>query len=301
MARKLMAITANTLISGCVALLRSTTRLPAVVVEITGGQGHPPMAKVALALVGLLVIAAVGIVIAVLLVYIGLKKSPQINGVNIADAGPGYAYSAPVRVTAFVLLLALPVLVAIAFGIWWDRQTRLKPIIIPVTAERSTKPGAATNEGAVALIAQCDREISAKPNDPDAYRRRANAYDETGDYDKAIADYDKAITLKPNAESYYVCRGLSYAHKKDYDRAIEDYDKAISLRADDPDAYINRGIAYSDRAQYDKAIADYDRAISLKPDYSTAYYDRGISYEAEDKHDQAIADYDEAISLKPDG
>src|SRR5438477_1980875 len=40
-----------------------------------------------------------------------------------------------------------------------------------------------------------------------AFRRRGNAYDAKGEYDRAIQDFDQAIRLKPNYDEAFTNRG----------------------------------------------------------------------------------------------
>ena len=51
-----------------------------------------------------------------------------------------------------------------------------------------------------------------------AHFNRANALDDKGDHDAAIADYDQAIKLKPDYVDSYLNRGLVHEGKKDYDK-----------------------------------------------------------------------------------
>ena len=44
-------------------------------------------------------------------------------------------------------------------------------------------------------IHELDEAIRLNPENATAYLNRGDAYNETGDYDKAIADYDEAIQL----------------------------------------------------------------------------------------------------------
>ena len=74
-----------------------------------------------------------------------------------------------------------------------------------------------------------------------AYHNRGLAWDNKGEYDKAIADYNQALTINPN-----------YAY-----------------------AYVNRGDAWNEKGEYDKAIADYNEAIRLDPNFASAYCNRG--------------------------
>ena len=100
---------------------------------------------------------------------------------------------------------------------------------------------------------------------PTAYANRGWAYNDKGDYDRAIADFDRAIQLKPDYAEAYANRGWAYNNKGDYDRAIADFDRAIQLKPDYALAYANRGLAYNDKGDYDRAIADLKIAAGLIP------------------------------------
>lgn len=119
------------------------------------------------------------------------------------------------------------------------------------------------------IIDGCTKLIDGGKTSDDAlavaYFNRANALDDKGDHDAAIADYTASIKLKPD----YV------------------------------DTYLNRGLAYQDKKDYKKAIADFNRAIALKPDFARAFYARGRAYEDQGDLKQAMASYEEATKLAP--
>ena len=86
-------------------------------------------------------------------------------------------------------------------------------------------------------IADSTKAIEKNPDDADAYRERANAWEEKGDYDQAIADYSKAIELDQRDVNLYYLRSYLYSEKGDYDQAIADCTKAIEINPDDAKAY----------------------------------------------------------------
>ena len=132
-----------------------------------------------------------------------------------------------------------------------------------------------------------------------AFYRRANAYSEIGEQDRAIADYDQAIRINPNHAASFANRGVAHARKENYDRAIDDYDQAIRIKPTYVDAFTNRGVAHARKGDYDRAIQDYDEAIRLDDHYANAFYARGNAYRRIGDYDRAIEDYNEAIRLNP--
>ena len=100
----------------------------------------------------------------------------------------------------------------------------------------------------------------------ECYVRRAFAYVQLGDSDKAAADYGMAIGLDPNFDVAYAMRGEMYALQGEYDMAILDYDIAVGLATDETYgayAYLRRGEAHAMRNEYDRAIEDFENPIRL--------------------------------------
>jgi tetratricopeptide (TPR) repeat protein len=149
-------------------------------------------------------------------------------------------------------------------------------------------------------ISDYSEAIGLKPDDAYAFNRRGIAYSHKGEYDKAISDYDEAIRLKPDYAYPFNDRGIVYSNKGEYDKAISDYNEAILLKPDEAEAFHNRGNVYSHKGEYDKAISDYNEAIGLKPDAAETFHNRGNVYSHKGEYDKAISDYNEAIRLKPD-
>jgi tetratricopeptide (TPR) repeat protein len=129
------------------------------------------------------------------------------------------------------------------------------------------------------------------------YNSRGVAYDDKGNYERAIQDFSEAIRLDPNSEIAYYGRGYAYKKKGDYDRAIQDFNEAIHLNPSFERAYYDRGNAYIDKDDYDRAIQEFDDAIRLNPKDANAYNNRGVAYERKDDYGHAIQDYNQAILL----
>lgn len=108
--------------------------------------------------------------------------------------------------------------------------------------------------------------------------------DNTSDEARAIAYFNRANALDD---------------KGDHDAAIADYTASIKLKDDYVDSYLNRGLAYFDNKDYDSAVDDFNRAIALKPDFARAFYARARVYEDKGDLPQALAGYEEAAKLAP--
>jgi tetratricopeptide (TPR) repeat protein len=131
------------------------------------------------------------------------------------------------------------------------------------------------------------------------HNNRGKAYNQKGEYDRAIKDLSQAIQLDPTLAVAYSNRGNAYSSKRALDRAIADFSKAIRFDRKESDGYYGRGNAYGLKRQYDRAIVDFSEAIRLNPRNRDAYYNRGASYKAIKKFRDALADYRKCLELTP--
>jgi tetratricopeptide (TPR) repeat protein len=61
----------------------------------------------------------------------------------------------------------------------------------------------------------------------------------------------------------YNNRGYAYDDLGQYSRAIEDYDQALHFDPNDAVAYQNRGVSHENLGEYEQAAADWVRAIRI--------------------------------------
>jgi tetratricopeptide (TPR) repeat protein len=173
-----------------------------------------------------------------------------------------------------------------------------------------------------------------------AYAHRGRAWQEQGEFDRALQDYDSAVATAnaveeprdevrfglrrligalpvvpaiagrplagggvsnyPLQASWFRNRGLVYDRKGESEQAIREFDEAIRINPADPLSYLDRGMTYKGKKDYDRAIADYAEAIRLDPRWADAYFNRANAFKAMKDYDRAVADYSEAIRLDPE-
>lgn len=115
----------------------------------------------------------------------------------------------------------------------------------------------------------------------DAHIMRGNAYAETSDHARALADYDQAIRLgelrlerngnddearRALAKAYFERGSFHVWRKADFERGIADLDTAIGLDSNLTAAYSARGWAYQASGDFDRANVDYEEAIRRNVD-----------------------------------
>ncbi len=131
-----------------------------------------------------------------------------------------------------------------------------------------------------------------------AYFHRGNAYNDSDDHDRAVADYTTAISLKPDHYEAYNNRAAAYHKNGLLDKAIDDYSKAISLN-DNFNARVNRGYVYLDKVLLSKAEEDFNRAVELNAKYDMGYDGLGMVYYQNGLYDKALQAFIHAIELNP--
>jgi tetratricopeptide (TPR) repeat protein len=181
-------------------------------------------------------------------------------------------------------------------------------------------------------IADFDRALTLRPDDPVALRHRGFARDARGEHERAIADYDRAIELKPNYAAAWGDRGLSWASQGQHERALRDLDRSIEiaptahmlnsrcwenamlgrfeaalpdcdhslrLKVENPAAHASRGYVHLRRKDYAAAIEDFSAALKFKPKDSSSLYGRGLAKTALADKAGGAADIAAAVALRP--
>lgn len=175
-------------------------------------------------------------------------------------------------------------------------QQEIKSVMNTLSATDWYNKGFETKEPAL-QVEYYTKAIELDPQDFYSYGNRGLAYDDLGQYEKAIKDYNKVIELDPLNALAYNNRGLVYKNLGQYEKAIEDYNKAIAMAPQEVDAYVNRGAVYRKQGQYEAALEDYDKAIQLEPQCAPAYYNRGLVHVNQGQFEKANLDFTRAIDL----
>ena len=138
------------------------------------------------------------------------------------------------------------------------------------------------------------------PNCPDpvgSLLKRAEAYRELKECDKALSQFTEVIRIDPRHLKAHQGRGEIWFGKHDFDQAIPDFTSVIEVDPQKDDAFVWRGRCWNQTKNYDAAITDFTEAIRLNPKSSLAFYERGLAWEQKHNDDQAIADYTSATRV----
>ena len=152
----------------------------------------------------------------------------------------------------------------------------------------------------VSCTAVIARGLVEKTDLATAYKNRGNAYDDKGQYSRALEDYGLAIEANPQDAEAFNSRGATYIALSSYDLAVRDFDQAVRLNPASPIALSNRCFAKAVLGELEQALRDCNDALHIKPKYSGAYVPRALAYMKLKRYDAAIADYTSHLRARPD-
>jgi tetratricopeptide (TPR) repeat protein len=204
----------------------------------------------------------------------------------------------------------------------------------PVQAKESTCLTASGQEAVDLCTNAIVKFFSSNPVRVLALRKRAFAYLELKQFEKAKRDIDEVISSGlTSAEDWWV-RGMILAWLDQWELALKDQEKAnglvkgradflvelasaqvstgrfqegantysslVSMDATNPVYYAGRGQAYYYAEDYDRALADYTSAVIHGRSEAEYWFKRGLVREAMGDETNAEKDYTEAIKKQPD-
>eukprot|EP00913_Durusdinium_trenchii_P035320 g33050.t1 len=134
---------------------------------------------------------------------------------------------------------------------------------------------------------------------PDHFIEKAEVYEARREYYKAIAAYSIAIELQKENPEYYRRRAEAFLKLDAAGIAGVDMKQAVRLKPKDAISYYVRGIIHAEMREYRKAVTDFSTAIRLRPKYADAYYSRSAIEARLGNISRSRADLQQALALDP--
>ncbi|MGH0182080.1 UNVERIFIED_CONTAM: hypothetical protein FKN15_017838 [Acipenser sinensis] len=124
-------------------------------------------------------------------------------------------------------------------------------------------------------IVNYTRAIKARPEDDEAYFRRAQMFEKSNEKSLAIDDYAKASTINPKRTDALMIHGLHFFKNLNWSVAIQDFTAVMKHEPLNAKARTYRGRAYAKQGHYQQAVEDLSAAVHLDPNNWIAFYHRG--------------------------
>lgn len=149
------------------------------------------------------------------------------------------------------------------------------------------------------VISYSKSASALNPDAPDVYHRLAIAYEEKGDFQKAIEEYEKLIKVESRYVPAYFGLASIYQKQNKYDLAITNYQKVLEIEPDNFDAHFNLGGIYYNKKDYMLALKEYGTIIDKRPNQADIYNNLGNVYEQTGDLKKAIIYYQKAVNQAP--
>jgi tetratricopeptide (TPR) repeat protein len=181
-----------------------------------------------------------------------------------------------------------------------------------------------------------NRAIREQSNLVEAYKGRALAKNQLGEYNEALDDIEKALNLKDDDPEIFIISGEIRTSKKDYGGALVNFNTALTMEPNSKQAlagkamvlyfmenkkeamniiekgvfkfpneeiyHYHQGLLFMFESKYKKALNAFDKVLRLNPSYRPfdVYLNRGIANYQQLENENAIADLTKAIQLNED-
>ena len=144
--------------------------------------------------------------------------------------------------------------------------------------------------------------IAFDPNYLDNNIALASIYQDSGDYDRALALYEKMVSEKKYTihNAPFLNIGMIYKIKKQYPQAIENFNKAIELYPLSSEAYANFAEIFDMHGDTDRAAKLYKTSADINPDDYIPLNALGVYYGQKDLPNMSLKYLKKALKLKPD-
>lgn len=162
-----------------------------------------------------------------------------------------------------------------------------KPSVMP-----ETSPGVREKE-----FVPANRPSPDILKDGNYYFNRGVFFQDTGDYEKALANFRTAAEADSTNPDIYNNMGVVYKEMKMYDQAVESFLRALYITPNYAKAYNNLGVVYYLKRNYEGAVANFQRAIEIQPRNLEAYNNLAVVFKDQDQWENALAVLNKAMSI----
>jgi cytochrome c-type biogenesis protein CcmH/NrfG len=120
-------------------------------------------------------------------------------------------------------------------------------------------------------ILHLEAEVTAHPDNFDAWTQLGHLYFDTDQPEKAIAAYTKALELHSGSADLWTDLGVMYRRNGDPAKALESFDKAIAMDSAHLQSRFNKGIVlHFDLDRTEEALDAWRSVLALNNDYRMA-------------------------------
>lgn len=137
-------------------------------------------------------------------------------------------------------------------------------------ANNSAQQPAQSQQEAQAIV-NLEAEVTANPDNYNAWTQLGHLYFDSNQVSKAIGAYTKSLELHSGNANLWTDLGVMYRRSGDPQKALETFDKAMSMDSSHAPSRFNKGIVlHFDLGKTEEAIKSWQSVLAINPDYQTA-------------------------------
>jgi len=119
-------------------------------------------------------------------------------------------------------------------------------------------------------ILNLEAEVTANPDNFEAWTQLGHLYFDSDQVDKAIGAYTKSLELHSGNANIWTDLGVMYRRSGEPQKAIDAFDKAMSMDSNHAPSRFNKGIVlHFDLGKTDEAIKSWQSVLTISPNYKT--------------------------------
>ena len=139
-----------------------------------------------------------------------------------------------------------------------------------------------------------------RPGRMEFYLQLANAWNNSGQIDKALPLYEEAVRREPRSLIALQRFGIALRSAAQPTQAAEILKRALAIDARDAASWHQLGLVYLDQGLRSDALSAFQTAVELDPDLSEAYNSLGGLLLESGRLTQAESAFRQAIAIRPD-
>jgi Flp pilus assembly protein TadD len=149
-------------------------------------------------------------------------------------------------------------------------------------------------------LAERREVIRLQPDESTYHHNLALTLAATGQPEAAIQHYQEALRLAPNQARTHNNLAILLGERGDVSAALRHYGEAVRLRPNDPLYHYNHGVTQMRTHRFAEAAASFEAALRHRRDYPDAHFNLATALMRQGQAEPAFFHYAEALRLKPD-
>ena len=196
-----------------------------------------------------------------------------------------------------LVLLGILVLTILILGVYYVRLLTKPQQLSSIAKDIETKNYALA-------IKRLQAILQRNPEDHEAHRMLAKAYQGSGNIKMAIVEYrfaEKGVDHEVAAYEIDVRSSLAglLHDNKEYKEALEEYVLLLKIDPKNAEAYHKAALCYQKLGAFDRAVQYFKLAVKANPQLQEAYFDLGVALFEAENYQEALNELAFSIKYNP--